>query len=125
VYFGPSAAKFFVEIDMEQDNSGQQIERGVSHRVGESSSEYRERMALIQAQAIERRQQELHEQSSPLNSASDRIRIWERVHQVKLPRNPAHRLIAVIAANTGLSADEVRAEQQQRLVAAAPPVTSL
>ena len=87
-------------------------------QIGESSADYRARMARIQSEAIERRQKELLEQASPLNTPSARIRIWERLHQVELPRNPAHRLIAIIAANTGLSADDVRAEQTSR---AAPP----
>jgi len=106
---------------MDQDNSSGRIERGPAPRVGESSTDYRERMALIQAEAVERRQQQLHEQASPLNTPSDRIRIWERLHQVELPRNPGHRLIAVIAQNTGLSADDVRAEQQIRATGAGSP----
>jgi hypothetical protein len=110
---------------MEQDNSSGRIERGAAPRVGESSSDYRERMALIQAEAVERRQQQLHEQSSPLNTPSDRIRIWERLHQLELPRNPGHRLIGVIAQNTGLSADDVRAEQRIRATATASPAASV
>lgn len=109
---------------MDQDSSSGRIERGPAPRVGESSTDYRERMALIQAEAIERRQQQLHEQSSPLNTPSDRIRIWERLHQVELPRNPSHRLIGVIAQNTGLSADDVRAEQRIRANPSALPAVA-
>jgi len=105
---------------MQQDKSPDRNGwHGAAPHVGENSADYRERMALVQAEALERRQQQLHEQSSPLNTPSDRIRIWERLHQVQLPRNPSHRLIAVIAANTGLTANEVRAEQELR--AAVPP----
>jgi hypothetical protein len=81
---------------------------------GESTDAYRERMALLQAEAAERRQQQIEEQSSPLNSPSARIRAWERLHQVDLPRNPAHRLVEVIAASTALTPEEVRAEQRLR-----------
>jgi hypothetical protein len=49
-----------------------------------------------------------------LNSPSERIRVWERRHQIDLPRDPGHRLIKLIAANTGLSAEEVYAEQRLR-----------
>jgi hypothetical protein len=90
----------------------------VAH-AGESIADYRTRMEIVQAEALERWQQQLHEQSSTLNSASDRIRIWERRHQIDLPRNPSHRLLAIIAENTGLSLEEVRAEQQLR--ASTPP----
>ena len=92
-------------------------DRIVSHtipRPGESAAEYRERIALLEAAALERRQQELNEQRSPSNAPADRIRIWERRHQLSLPRSPDHHLLAVIAANTGLSLDDVRAEQRLR-----------
>ncbi len=86
-------------------------------RFGESQAEYRRRMAQLQTEAFERRQQELNEQCSPLNTPADRIRIWERLHQLSLPGSPDHCLIGVIAANTGLSLDEVRAEQSVRVAA--------
>jgi hypothetical protein len=80
-------------------------------------------MAQLRAQVIERRQQELDEQRSPRNTATDRIRIWERLHQLRLPRAADHPLIAVIAANTGLSLEEVQAEQRARAVVTAPAPT--
>lgn len=97
---------------------GRMVYGPVAH-AGESIADYRTRMEIVQAEALERWQQQLHEQSSTLNSASDRIRIWERRHQIDLPRNPSHRLIAIIAENTGLTLEEVRTEQQLR--ASAPP----
>jgi len=81
---------------------------------GETNADYRRRLEELQAEAAGRRQQQIDEQSSPLNSPSVRIKAWERLHQVDLPRDPAHRLVNVIAANTGLSAEEVRAEQVLR-----------
>lgn len=93
---------------------------GMGPQVGETNGDYRERLARLRAEALERRQHELHEQSAPHNDASARIRIWERLHQIDLPRDPAHRLIGIIAANTGLSASEVLAEQQIRADARSP-----
>jgi len=89
-------------------------------RAGESPTEYRERAALLQAEAAERRRRELSEQCSPRNTPADRIRLWERLHQLPLPRSPNHRLITVIAANTGLSLEEVKAEQRERAAVKAP-----
>lgn len=86
---------------------------------GETPADYRRRMDLLQAEALERREQELAEQRSPLNTASDRIRIWERRHQLTLPRSPDHALISVIAMNTGLSLEEVQTEQRLRAAAGA------
>ncbi len=83
-------------------------------QAGESTSDYRTRMGSLQAEALERWQKLLAEQSSVLNSPSDRIRVWERRHQIDLPRDPRHRLVNLIAANTGLSAEEVQAEQRLR-----------
>ena len=82
--------------------------------VAESAIEYRERMARARGEALEWRQQQLEQQSSPVKSASERIQTWERLHQLDLPRTPGHRLLDVIAADTGLSRDEVRAEQLAR-----------
>jgi hypothetical protein len=106
---------------MEQDKNPGRIVYGPGPRAGETNADYRERLIRLQAEALERRRAELQEQSSPQNDASARIRIWERLHQIELPRNPAHRLIAVIAANTGLSAKEVLAEQRIRAIATVQP----
>jgi hypothetical protein len=82
---------------------------------GELMSDYRARLIQEQAQAVERRQTELAEQSSIRNAPGERIRIWERLHGVSLPRDPTHRLIAVIAAGTELALEQVLEEQQRRL----------
>ncbi|MCC7410591.1 MAG: hypothetical protein IT495_03005 [Gammaproteobacteria bacterium] len=84
--------------------------------VGESVSDYRTRVAEHQAERARRRQEELLEQTSMQNTPAMRIRVWERLHQVALPRNPAHRLLEVIAADTDLSIDQVREEQRARLL---------
>lgn len=76
--------------------------------------DFRARLAHQQAEHAERRKFDLTEQSSRLKSAEERIRIWERLHEVGLPRDPQHRLIEIIAANTGLTAADVRDEQRRR-----------
>jgi hypothetical protein len=102
---------------MPEDAVPDYIVSSTTPRVGETQADYRERIALVQAEALERRQHELSEQCSPSKTPADRIRIWERLHQLPLPGLPSHRLISVIAANTGLSVDEVRAEQSMRAAA--------
>jgi len=82
--------------------------------VGESAPEYRDRMARARAEALELRQRQIDEQRSPLHPPAARIQIWERLHQLDLPRNPRHHLVEVIATDTGLSLEEVRAEQLSR-----------
>jgi hypothetical protein len=85
---------------------------------GETNNDYRARIAHHQADLLLQRQRELLEQASTLNAPTARIRIWERLHQLSLPRDPNHRLIAIIAANTGLTMDEVRDEQRLRVAPA-------
>lgn len=82
---------------------------------GELMSDYRARLIQEQAQAVERRQMELAEQTSIRNAPGERIRIWERLHGVSLPRDPTHRLVAVVAAATDLALEQVLEEQRRRL----------
>jgi len=93
---------------------------GVGPPPGESDADYRERLEQDRLLAQERWEQALRQQSSPESDAAERIRVWERRHQVDLPRNPGHRLIAVIAAATGLTAGQVLAEQSARSAAKLP-----
>jgi hypothetical protein len=76
--------------------------------------DFRARLIHQQAENAARRKLDLAAQSSRLNSAEERIRIWERLHEVVLPRDPAHRLVDIIAANTGLTEVDVRDEQRRR-----------
>ena len=76
--------------------------------------DFRARLVHQQAEAAERRRTDLAEQCSRLKTAEERIRIWERIHEVTLPRDSEHRLVAIIAANTGLTDSDVRDEQQRR-----------
>jgi hypothetical protein len=80
----------------------------------DSMMDFRARLVHQQAEAAERRRHDLAEQSSRLKTAEERIRIWERIHEVTLPRDSAHNLVEIIAANTGLTEADVREEQQRR-----------
>ena len=76
--------------------------------------DFRARLIHQQAENAERRRHDLAEQSSRLKTAEERIRIWERIHEIPLPRDSSHRLVEIIAANTGLTDADVREEQQRR-----------
>jgi hypothetical protein len=90
---------------------------------GEPNADYRARIARRQAEAAEIRQRELIEQTSTINPPDLRIRIWERLHEITMPRDTSHRLLRVIAAQTGLTMAEVQAEQHNR--AHPVPVTAV
>ncbi len=90
---------------------------------GEPNADFRARIARRQAEAAEVRQRELLEQASVVNSPDLRIRIWERLHEVTMPLDAGHRLLGVIAAQTGLTLAQVQTERENRAnpPAAAPP----
>jgi hypothetical protein len=101
-------------IALLKDPTQDRIALGNAQRAGETQTDYRQRIALLQAEAVERRRHELGEQCAPHKTPADRIIIWERLHQLPLPGSPGHRLIRIIAADTGLSVNEVHAEQRAR-----------
>ncbi len=76
--------------------------------------EHRDRVLHEQAEAAQRRQRDLLEQTSMKHPAEIRIRIWEQLHQMDLPREADHRLLGVIAAQTDLSIEQISREQQRR-----------
>lgn len=76
--------------------------------------DHRTLMERAQHEASERRLQALMDQRSPANPPADRVRTWERLHQVRLPKDPQHNILAVVAEQTGLTLSEVRDVQSQR-----------
>jgi hypothetical protein len=80
--------------------------------------DHRSRLELELQEAAERRSQALLEQSSPDHTPAQRVSVWERLHQVYLPRDPQHNVLRIVARQTGLSLADVREVQRLR---AAPP----
>jgi hypothetical protein len=74
-----------------------------------------ERLALEQREREEKKRLELAEQRSDLNPPEVRIRMWERIHGLRLPSDPDHPIVDVIAVSTRLTLEEVRREQQSRM----------
>ncbi len=68
--------------------------------------------AEAEANAAKRRI-EMEELRSDLNTPEQRIRAWERVHALILPRDPNHRILRAIALETRLTLEEVRAVQRE------------
>jgi len=83
-------------------------------RTGDLVKTPAERLAHEEYERAEKRRQELVEQSSDRNSPEIRIRAWEKVHQLRLPSDPTHPVLDVIAISTRLTLDQVRAEQRTR-----------
>jgi hypothetical protein len=83
-------------------------------RTGDLVKTAAERLAQEEDERAERRRQELAEQRSDLNPPDVRIRTWEKVHQLRLPSDPMHPILDVIAVSTRLTLEEVREEQRVR-----------
>jgi hypothetical protein len=77
--------------------------------------DHRARIEQFQMEAAARRERALIDQRSPENSPEVRVRIWERLHQVRLPKDPAHPIMARVAEVTGLDLAEVLEVQRLRL----------
>jgi hypothetical protein len=73
-----------------------------------------ERLALEEQERAHRRRLELAEQRSDLNPPEVRIRAWERLHALRLPGDPSHPVLDVIAIATGLTLTQVQEEQRAR-----------
>src|SRR6266705_6507781 len=99
---------------LNQFKPSQTSARSITQSGEDPMMDFRARLVHQQAEAAERRRTDLAEQCSRLKTAEERIRIWERIHEVTLPRDPAHRLVEIIAANTGLTGADVRDEQSRR-----------
>lgn len=81
---------------------------------GDFVADHRARIAQEQQQELERKEQELLEQTSGRNTPAQRIVIWERRHGLTLPRDSNHPALSIIAAATGLALEEMHEEQRRR-----------
>ncbi len=88
-------------------------------RTGDLAKTPAERLAHEEHERAEKRRQDLAEQRSELNPPEVRIRTWEKLHQLRLPSDPAHPILDVIAISTRLTLAEVREEQRTRAARAA------
>jgi hypothetical protein len=89
-------------------------DRPLSSSSHDALADYRERRAVEEHERAERRRLELAEQHSTFNTADARIRAWEKVHHLRMPSDPTHAVLEIIAAATQLTLEEVRQEQQSR-----------
>lgn len=76
---------------------------------------YAARITRERAEEAERVERERIEQASELNTPAMRIRAWERLHRLTLPRGSAHGVLDVVAKATRLTLEQVREEQRRRL----------
>jgi len=91
------------------------------HRSDEVTlQEHRNRCVMEEQDRLARKRLEREELHCESRSAGERIRAWEKFHELRLPTSASHRLVGVIAAATRLTLAEVALEQQARAARSAP-----
>ena len=83
--------------------------------VGLDANERRAAVLRADQERAETRQAKIEAQASPFSTPRERIRLWEELHGLALPRDGAHKLVSVIAKSTALGVSEVQQEQARRL----------
>jgi len=73
-----------------------------------------ERLALEEHERAQKKRLELEEQRSDVNPPDVRIRTWEKVHGLRMPSDPMHPILDVIAVGTRLTLAQVQEEQRTR-----------
>jgi hypothetical protein len=79
-----------------------------------SAAERRGAAQLAEQERALDRQRALDSLSAWDATPAERVRRWEELHALALPRAAEHPLLAVIAAVTKLTLEDVRDEQQRR-----------
>ena len=93
-------------IDSTNPGAGQADSRAKALRAAEERAQERVR--------------QLHLLSSPLYSPEERIRLWEKLHMLALPRASTHPLLSLIASVTALTLEQVQDEQRRRRLSMEP-----
>ncbi|HKT74750.1 MAG TPA: hypothetical protein VJQ47_17830 [Steroidobacteraceae bacterium] len=78
-----------------------------------------EQLAEEEFEREKRRNLQLEEQRSDHNPPEQRIRAWERAHGLRMPVDPEHPVLDVIAVATRLTLAQVQEEQRLRATRAA------
>jgi len=73
-----------------------------------------EQLAEEELEREKKRSQQLAEQRSDLNPPDQRIRAWEQAHGLRMPVDPEHPVLDVIAVATRLTLAQVQEEQRLR-----------
>jgi hypothetical protein len=72
------------------------------------------RHMIAARERAEQRERNLAESRADCNAPAERIRAWEKLCGLRLPTDPEHPVLLVIAMSTRLSVDEVREQQLAR-----------
>lgn len=77
-------------------------------------TDYRTLLAVQEEARAQKRRLDLAEQCSEASPPEARIRTWEKLHGLRMPSDPEHPILPVIAINTRLQPCDVHAVQAAR-----------
>lgn len=78
------------------------------------ASDLRAQLERRRLEAEQVRHQALLDQRAFDSPPDTRVRVWERLHQLRLPKDPGHAVLARVAEQTGLALADVQEVQRQR-----------
>jgi hypothetical protein len=87
-----------------------------------NAGEYRDAVEKFKIEKDKLKQRTVAALTSPQLDPQKRIRVWESLHGLNLPKASDHRLLDEIAMKTALTVDQVRQEQVRRQDAIDTPV---
>ena len=87
---------------------------GDPNNIAGTAVDRRAQVLRAEQERVMERERQIELQSSPMSTPEERIRLWEQLHALQLPRSPTHALLRLIATQTALTLDQVRSEQQRR-----------
>jgi hypothetical protein len=82
--------------------------------IGDPTADRRAQMERLRLEAEGARAKALLDQRDQNATPEARVRTWERLHQLRLPRDPSHAVLPHVAEQTGLELAEVQEVQRQR-----------
>jgi hypothetical protein len=85
-----------------------------SHSSAELLKTHRAQVALEAEQRAQEKRARLEELSSIVHTPEMRIRLWEKVHGLRLPLDPEHPVLHFVATSTQLTVAQVQDEQLAR-----------
>lgn len=108
---------------MSQENNPRTV-IGAASGGGDFAKEHRARVAQATEELQRKRTREAALQTDENLSPQERIRAWERIHELRLPSDPTHPLVRLIAKVTGLGVGDIHVEQRRRISLGERPAPS-
>jgi hypothetical protein len=82
--------------------------------LGEQADVFARRHVIAARERAEQKERDRAEACADWNAPAQRIRAWEKLCGLRLPSDPEHPVLMVVAASTRLTLAQVREHQRER-----------